>query len=168
MKLKHVLIVATAVLLFSSLFALVRCDAPLIDETATVAGQDPYAKSYYANLTSGDRVSMNIAVTGDPIRLGIYTDIDGRLYFKVNITSLSEEWTAPHNDTFEFRIDTAEGTSTFHIVVQKAGGGFDPLIAVVIVVVVVVVLLAVVLVLRMRKRPQAPMPPPPPPPPPST
>jgi hypothetical protein len=163
MKLKLVLIMATAVFLFSSLFALVRCDAPLIDQTATVTGQDPYAKSYYANLTGGDRVSMNIAVTGDPIRLGIYATIDGRIYFKVNITSLNEEWTAPHNDTFEFRIDATEGTSTFHVVVQKAGGGFDPLTAVVIVVVVVVVLLAVVLALRMRKRrPQAPMPPPPP------
>jgi hypothetical protein len=135
-------------------------------------------RDFYANLTSGDRISINIAVNGDRIVFQVYNSSEtsgGRLLDKQNVTSVNEEWTAPYSDRFDFYFEINEGDAQIHFTAQKVtedgepvdgGGGLDPLPIVVVVVVLLVVFISAFLIIRVRKQSKASVPPPPPPPPP--
>jgi len=149
----------------------------LVDQQFTITAGSIYDdyKDLYANLTSGDRVSISVSVTGSPIRFAIYSsaDLSSSLLDRQNVTSVSEEWTAPHDGNFDFYFKILEGTAQVHFTLQKlgaGGGGFDPLPIVVIVMAILAVLVSVFLIVRMRRQHDLPPPPPdaegtPPPPP---
>ena len=150
----------------------------LVNEQFTMTAVSMYNdyKDFYANLTSGDRVSISVSVDGSPIRFAIFNsaDISSSLLDKQNVSSVNEEWTAPRDGNFDFYFKIFDGTAQVHFTLQKlgtgqgGGGGFDPTPLAVVVVVLVIVLLVALLIVRMRKQP-SPIPPPPeqaPPPPP--
>lgn len=146
----------------------------LVDRQFTITAGSIYDDytDLYANLTSGDKVSISISVDGSPIRFAIYSgaDLSSSLLDRRNVTSVNEEWTAPHDGNFDFYFKILEGTAQVHFTLQKlgsGGGGFDALPIVVVVIVILVVLFSVFLIVRMRKQPPLPPPPaeePPPPP----
>jgi len=147
----------------------------LVDQQFTMTAGSIYDdyRDLYANLTSGDRVSISVSVNGSPIRFAIYSsaDLSSSLLDRQNVTSVSEEWTASHDGNFDFYFKIFEGTAQVHFALQKlgaGGGGFDPLPIVVVVMVVLVVLVSAFLIVRMRRQPGLPPPPvaeePPPPP----
>jgi hypothetical protein len=148
----------------------------LVDQQFTMTAVSIYDdyKDFYANLTSGDRVSISVSVNGSSVRFAIYSsaDLSSSLLDRQNVTSVSEEWTAPHDGNFDFYFKIFEGTAQVHFTLQKlgtGGGGLDPLPIVVVVMVVLVVLVSVFLIFRMRRQSGLPPPPgaeePPPPPP---
>jgi hypothetical protein len=146
----------------------------LVDQQFTIIAGSIYDdyKDLYANLTSGDRVSLSITVNGNPIRFAIYSsaDLSSSWLDRQNVTSVSEEWTAPHDGNFDFYFKIREGTAQVHFTLQKlgsGGGGLDPLPIVVVVLVALAVLVSVFLIVRMRRQPPLPPPPEIPPPPPA-
>jgi hypothetical protein len=152
----------------------------LQDQQFTISAESMDYNDYtdfYANLTSGDSVSISVSVDGSPIRFAIFngTDFLIPLLDRQNVSSVNEEWTAPSNGYFDFYFKIHSGTAQIHFTLQKlaagqgGGGGFDPTLVVVAVVVVVVVLLVLLLIVRLKKQPSLTPPPPevaPPPPPP--
>jgi hypothetical protein len=147
----------------------------LVDQQFTINAGSIYDNynDLYANLTSGDRVSISVSVDGSPIRFAIFSsaDLSSSLLDRQNVTSVSEEWTAPHDGEFDFYFKILAGIAQVHFTLQKlgsGGGGFDPLPIVVVVMVLVAVLVSVFIIVRMRRQPPLPPPPagePPPPPP---
>jgi hypothetical protein len=144
-----------------------------LDEHFTLSYQDypqPNVayKEIYANLASGDRISINITVTGQPLEFDIIGSGNEYLLTKNDVDSVNEEWTAPRNDTYNLYFlhkgGSLTGNSQVHFTAQKlgegqGGGGFDPTPIVIIVIILLVVLVSVFFIFRLRKQP----PPPPPP-----
>jgi hypothetical protein len=175
MKQKYVSIALVTVLLVAMVFSLARGSTPLADEQFTIDQTDISTsyEDFRFDLSKGDRVSINISVTGDPISLfGVYNsteNYDSILLEKRDITSLNEEWVAPYNDRFDFYFKVYSGVAdvNFKLVKMAAGdqgGGLDPLPIAIVAVILVVVFISAFFILRLRKQPGVPPPPPPPPP----
>jgi len=174
----------------AGLFAIALCtllfgfgysqDALPLDEQFTLIYQDyPQAnvayRDFYVYLAGGDRISISISVTGQPIEFDIIDSAGQFILTKDNTDSVNEEWTAPKSDTFDFyflhRGGALTGDSQVHFSAHRAGegqtgGGFDPLPIIVVVIVLLVVTVSVFLVVRIRHAPPLPPPEEPPPPPP--
>jgi hypothetical protein len=153
-----------------------------LDEQFTLIYQDQpqanvFYKDFYVDLTTGDRISISISVTGAPIEFDIEDSARQFLLTKEDTNSVNEEWTATKNDTFDFYFHHRGGAlaadSQVHFTAQKVaegqggGGGFDPTPIVVVVMVLLAVLISAFFIVRLRKQPPPPPPaegqPPPPP-----
>ena len=180
MKQKYLYFVTVTMFLAILSLGLVQCATPLADEQFTLDGTGyiyDYTDFRFA-LSAGDRVAINISVTGDPLSLfGLYNSTetyDATLLEKRDTSSVTEEWVAPYNDTFDFYFKVNSGIANIHFTLAKltsadqsgTKGGYDPLTIGIIVAVVIAGVLAIVLIaLRIRKKLGLPPPPPPPPPP---
>jgi hypothetical protein len=174
---KCVSIAAVTVFIVILGIGLVQCGTPLADEQFTLDDAD-ISTSYMDFrfvLSAGDRVAINVSVTGDPVSLfGVYNSTetyDAILLEKRDTASVTEEWVAPYNDTFDFYFKVYSGVADVHFMLTKltaadqAGtrGGLDPLtIGIIAAVVIVVVFVIALFALRLRKKPGLPIPPPPP------
>ena len=104
--------------------------------TQVTLDNDVPSESYFYSLTEGDRISMSVGVSGDPVNLRIY-DSAGDLVFsrmninsdnngagslllgKININSDSQyEWTVPYDDIFEFYVETTGVRSMVDITIK--------------------------------------------------
>jgi hypothetical protein len=165
----------TILLFFPVILPLVSCNETVFDEQFSLnkAVYEESFKWFFANLSSGDRVSISASVDGNPVRFLIRSGEarNEKLLTRENVNTVSEDWTAPYDDEFQFYFEINEGTAQVHFTLQKVGAGaaaFDPLPTVVVVVIVLLVwFISVLLIVRMRKQPPLPPPaeePPPPPP----
>lgn len=112
-----------------------------------------FLKDFCTNLTSSDRILINLSVIGGPLSLSIYNSALQKLYDKENIASVNEEWSPPYNDTFDFYFRIYDGTAQVHFTLQKViGGGFNILPIVALVVAVVIFLVVAVLVVSQKTR----------------
>jgi hypothetical protein len=182
MKQKCTSIAAMTVVIVILGLGLVQGATNLADEQFTLDHGDISTsfKDFRFTLSAGDRVSINVSVTGDPVSLfGVYNSTetyDAILLEKRDTTSVTEEWVAPYNDRFDFYFKVYSGVANVHFTLTKltpadqegTGGGLDTLtIGVIAAVVFVAVFVVALFALRVRKKPGLPIPPPPPPPPPA-
>jgi hypothetical protein len=130
-----------------------------IDQQFNMTAQSnvDFLKDFCTDLTSNNRILINLSDTGSPLSLSIYNSALQKLYYKQKITSVNEEWSPPYNDTFDFYFRIYDGTAQVHLTVQKvSAGGFDilPVMASVVAVVIflVVGILVVSQTIRTRKK----------------
>ena len=104
----------------------------LVNTQVTLDNDIP-SESYFYSLSEGDRISMSVGVSGDPVNLRIYNSAGDLVFSRMNINSDNNgagslllgkihinsdpqyEWTVPYDDMFEFYIETTGAESTVAI-----------------------------------------------------
>lgn len=93
----------------------------LLDQTVTLTSTG-YERWFYLNLTQGDRLYVQISVTGVPIDFIIYNQAAQMCWNATGTLSVQQHWTVPSSGTYAFYVVLGGALgdyATVHLTVTK-------------------------------------------------
>jgi len=92
----------------------------LLKETVTLSSLS-YEREYYLSLKQGDRISIQVSVTGEPIDFQVAREQPFELIVdETDILSFSQQLTIPSDGTYVFYVGTMGDHAVVHLTVTKA------------------------------------------------
>jgi hypothetical protein len=91
----------------------------LLNQTVTLTSTS-YEKKYYLSLKQGDKVQIQVSVTGEPIDFQVAKDEPFELLVdNTDILSFNQQLTIPSDGTYVFYVGTMGDHATVHLTVTK-------------------------------------------------
>jgi hypothetical protein len=111
-----VVLVPVVLLLFTQSFF---TSPVLLNQTVTLTSYS-YEREFYLSLKQGDRLSIQVSVTGEPIDFQVARDQPFEMLIeKTDVLSVNEELVIPSDGNYIFYVGTMGDHATVHLTVTK-------------------------------------------------